>query len=200
MGILDVLLGRTKPAAAKIDALFGLPGATIQLDASEGLVPTKSAGVCYKPMAGMKFSKTEEEMRQLLGLSSTDGDDAGGTLRYFKDKYGYEWVLISASDFENLVNQVHVVNTTLEEDGFGPSLLCSVFGFEPGPDNTGERPGKIYLVYLYKRGTFYPFAPVDKTEKRDLEQEMKLEIVLKEDLKIEPEKERWMPLWGIPIG
>src|SRR5580700_2720062 len=112
MGILDVLLGRTKPAAAKLDALFGLPGATMQLDASEGLVPTKAAGVCYKPAAGMRFSKTEEEMRQLLGLSGTDGDDSGGTLRYFSDKYGYDWVLITASDFENLVNQVHLVNSS----------------------------------------------------------------------------------------
>ena len=29
--------------------------------------------------------------------------------------------------------------------------------------------------------------------------ELRLAEVLKEDLKIEPQKERWMPLWGLPV-
>lgn len=201
MRLFDVLLGRTKPASAQLDNLFGLPGAVITLRASEGLVPTLQAGVVYKPMAGQPFSKTAEEMTDLLGLGKLDGDDAAGSVRQVGDKYGYQWVVISSSDFETLVTQVHVVNTTLEEDGYGPQLLCSVFGFKPeATAGTAPNTEIWYLVYLYKRGTFYPFLPIGRSEKRDHESELRLEVVLKEDLKIEPDKERWMPLWGLPVS
>ncbi|MGH9172205.1 MAG: PspA-associated protein PspAB [Acidimicrobiales bacterium] len=207
MGILDVILGRTKPAGAKLDDLFGLPGALITLEASENLVATNSAGVCYKPMAGQPFVKTEEEMRQLLGLAGTDGDDPSGSMRYEGDKYGYQWTVISSSDFQTLVTQVHLVNTTIEGEGYGAQLLCSVFGFHAGPDGSEGAPGSgsgnyggsTYLVYLYKRGTFYPFVPLGGRERRDSQTELTLEAVLKHDLKIEPDKERWMPLWSLPV-
>jgi len=54
-------------------------------------------------------------------------------------------------------------------------------------------------VYLYKRGTFYPFVPLGGHERRDQEAELLLENVLGNDLKIEKEKERWMALWGLPV-
>ena len=46
------------------------------------------------------------------------------------------------------------MNTALEDSGFGPQLLCSLVGFR----DAERRP--LALVYLYKRGTFYPFAPL----------------------------------------
>ena len=52
-----------------------------------------------------------------------------------------------------LCTDLHAVNTTLEADGFGPGLLCTLVPFA---DGAGRRVG---LVYLYKQGTFYPFAP-----------------------------------------
>ena len=52
-----------------------------------------------------------------------------------------------------LCTDLHAVNTALEAQGFGPGLLCSLVPFA---DATGRRVG---LVYLYKQGTFYPFAP-----------------------------------------
>jgi hypothetical protein len=206
MRILDALLGRTKPVQANLDAIFALSGAAITLQVSENLVPSLHAGVCYKPMAGQPFVKTTDEIAGMLGLGKVDGDDPKGSVRQESDKYGYNWVVISSSDFETLVTQVHVVNTTLAEEGYGPQLLCSVFGFRAGTDDDsagGPAPapsGTTYLVYLYKRGTFYPFLPVAGQERRDHPSELRLEIVLKDDLKIEPEKEHWMPLWGLPVA
>ena len=55
---------------------------------------------------------------------------------------------------ESLVTDLHAVNTSLADGGFGPQLLCTLVSF---PDASGR---KLGLVYLYKRGTFYPFAPL----------------------------------------
>ena len=41
----------------------------------------------------------------------------------------------------------------LEEQGFGSGLLCSIVTFR------GRGGRRVGLVYLYKQGTFYPFAP-----------------------------------------
>ena len=61
------------------------------------------------------------------------------------------------------------------------------------------RPSTAYLVYLFKRGTFYPFIP-DGHEHRDLEQELKLKSLVSDDLKVEPDLDRWFPLWDLPVG
>jgi hypothetical protein len=199
--IFDILAGRTKPAQADLEALFGLPSAFITLEASESLVPTGEAGVCYKPSAGQSFAHTAEEMESLLGLG-----DGPTKVREETDQYGFHWVVIGAgadtSDPQALVNQVHLVNTTLQEQGFGPQLLCSVFGFRPSPDSAGggaAGPATTYLVYLYKRGTFYPFVPLKGREQRDVATELRLGNVLAEDLKIDKDKANWMALWGLPV-
>ena len=54
---------------------------------------------------------------------------------------------------------MHFVNSTLEDHGYGPQLLCSVFAFHPASTAGGHGGDDVYLVYLYKRGTFYPFVP-----------------------------------------
>jgi hypothetical protein len=209
MKILDILAGRTRPAQANLDALFGLSTAFITLEASENsLVPSGEAGVCYKPAAGQPFARTSEEMESLLGL-------AGGPIKVREetDQYGFHWVVIGSGpataasesglstdtdDPQALVNQIHVVNMTLEEDGFGPQLLCSAFGFRAAAAGVSTR-ATVYLVYLYKRGTFYPFVPLPGREQRDVSTELLLGDVLAEDLKIEKDKERWMALWDLPI-
>jgi hypothetical protein len=62
-----------------------------------------------------------------------------------------------------------------------------------------QRAGKpIYFIYNFKRGSFYPFVPVEK-EKRDTEAELRLMAQLRSELPLEQELERRLPLWEIPI-
>ena len=196
MGFLDALLGRTKPAQPNLDRLFGLPGAQITLEASEGIVPTGKAGVCFKPTDGQAFSAAQQEITSLLNL----GDDAGAKMAEQSDEFGYRWIVLEADDFDTLVTRVHITNSTLQDNGYGPQLLCSVFGFSPKPaiDGAAKGPASIYLVYLYKRGSFYPFVPKD-AEHRDNEAELRLKNELGEDLRIEPDLDRWFPIWGLPV-
>jgi hypothetical protein len=184
MGFLDALLGRTKPAQPDLDRLFGLPGARITLDAAEGLVPTRQAGVCFKPSVGQAFTNTEAEM--------TDHLDEGA------DEFGYRWIVLGADDFDTLVTRVHLVNSTLQDHGYGPQLLASVFGFTPKPGADTTAAQRLYLVYLYKRGSFYPFVPL-AGEKRDNEAELRLKTELAQDLTIEKDLDRWFPLWNLPL-
>jgi hypothetical protein len=200
MGFLDALLGRTKPSQPNLDHLFGLTGASLTLQAAEGIAPTLEAGVCFKPTAGQDFAATEKEFNELLNLD--DPASLGGTrakLSASQDKFGYRWVVFDADDFDALVTSVHMVNSTLQDHGYGPTLLCSVFGFAPGPDGaTGGTPSRLYLVYLYKRGAFYPFVPTGP-EKRDNEVELRLKAELGNDLTVETDLDRWFPLWDMPL-
>lgn len=226
MGLLDTILGRTKPVPANLDSLFGLPSAAITLQSGAGITASGRAGVCYKPPTGQGFEDMQAEVMKLLAMddSSTaiDSPTAGapgttealvpsdsdkGTLRSAQDSYGYHWVILENPDIEALVTQVHLVNSSLADAGWGPPLLCSVFGLAQQPadaDPSTAGPGRVlasnaFLVYLFKRGTFYPFVPQGH-ERRDMQYELKLKSLVGNDLKVEPELDRWFPLWDLPVG
>jgi hypothetical protein len=76
--------------------------------------------------------------------------------------------------------------------GHGERLLCAVFAFR----DAQKRP--LYFIYSYKRGTWYPFVP-SGDKGRATERELQLKAKVGTELPIEPELERWFPLWGIPI-
>ena len=191
MSFLDVILGRTKPKQANLDALFALPGAAVTLEAATGMRLSGHAAVCFKPASGAGFAATSTELTELLELAVKE---AGSTLRVSDDNYGYRWIVLGDPDLEDLVTSAHMVNSTLEEHGFGPQLLCSVFGF--ASPSGAER---CHLVYLYKRGTFYPFAPRGD-QRRDNELELRVRGALGNDLPVEPELSRWFALWGLPLA
>ena len=93
-----------------------------------------------------------------------------------------------------------MANSTLQDNGWGPQLLCSVFGFVPGPDAAADA-APFRLVYLFKRGTFYPFAPVDAhKERRDTELELRIRTMVGSDLPVEPDLSRWFPMWDMPVS
>jgi hypothetical protein len=189
VGFLDALLGRTKPVPPNLDALFALPSAAITLQAATDYTPTGTGSVCFRATEGKAFSDIEKDVRELLSM----GDGNKTPVEVTEDKYGFTWLVChhSADDIEGLVTDLHAVNSSLENAGFGPQLLCTILGFR---DEAGHPLG---LVYLYKRGTFYPFAP-QQGERRDSATELQIRGVLADDLKIEPDLGRWFPVWGAP--
>ncbi|MEU2113297.1 hypothetical protein [Streptomyces sp. NPDC019507] len=193
MGLLDTILGRSKPVRPDLDRLFGLPVAAITLQAGAGLVPTGSGSVCFAGVEGGAFARIRDDVRDLLDADTGRG---GTPVEFTVDAYGYTWLLARhpADDTASLVNDLHAVNTLLQEAGFGPHLLCSLVGFH---DTATRR--VLALVYLYKRGTFYPFAPLPGTgEKRDNALELQVRALLTDDLPMEEDLSRWFPLWGAP--
>jgi hypothetical protein len=194
MSFLDTLLGRTKPVQPKLDDLFGLPSAAIQLQAATGFTPTGSGSVCFRGVDGKTFGDVQKEVRELLDLDSGK-PDGGLPVEVSKDSYGFTWLVSNhmSDEMDGLVTDLHAVNTSLVDAGYGPQLLCTVVAFA---DDSHRR---VALVYLYKRGTFYPFAPLPGgRSRRDNALEMQIKAAVAEDLKMEPELEKWMALWGAP--
>lgn len=190
MGLFDTILGRSKPVRANLDNLFALPTAALTLQSAGGLVSSGRAGVCWKPPPGQATADAQKEIADLVD----------GGFSQAVDSFDYGWLLLDDSDLEELVTKIHMANSTLQENGWGPQLLCSVFGFVPGSDAPNDaRPFR--LVYLFKRGTFYPFAPVDKEkERRDTELELRIRSMVGADLPFESDLARWFPMWDMPVS
>jgi hypothetical protein len=188
VGFLDALLGRTKPVPPNLDELFALPSAAITLQAATDFLPTGIGSVCFRAVEGKAFSDIEKDVTDLLNMGENKTP-----IKVSADSYDYTWVVCThaADDIEGLVTDLHAVNSSLELGGFGPQLLCTILGFK------GSGASRLGLVYLYKRGTFYPFAP-QGGERRDSATELRVRGVLGDDLKIEPELGRWFPVWGAP--
>ncbi|AZS87697.1 hypothetical protein ACIQKE_07300 [Streptomyces griseoviridis] len=192
MGFLDILLGRTKPALPDLDQLFALPSAAVTLEAAAGFTPTGSGAVCFATVEGSAFEQTHREVQALL---DADAERDGPPVELRQDEYGYSWLVSrrSPEQLPMLVNDLHAVNSSMEVNGFGPQLLCSLAGFR---DPAGR---SIALVYLYKRGTFYPFAPLPGGgQRRDNALELRVKAALGEDLRMEQDLSRWFPVWGAP--
>ncbi|TWG04945.1 PspA-associated protein PspAB [Streptomyces brevispora] len=192
MGLLDTILGRSKPVRPDLDQLFAVPSAALTLQAATGFVPTGLGSVCFAGVEGGTFARIQQDVRELLDADTARG---GVPVEFSRDSYGYTWLLTRqpAEDTASLVNDLHAVNTLLQDGGFGPQLLCSLISFRD------ERERPLALVYLYKRGTFYPFAPVPGSgEKRDNELELQVRAALGDDLRVEKDLARWFPVWGAP--
>ncbi|HEX6450781.1 MAG TPA: hypothetical protein VF060_15125 [Trebonia sp.] len=192
MGFLDMLLGRTKPVQPKLDDLFGLPSAAITLQAATGLTPTGSGSVCFRAVEGKTFKDVQDDVHELLDMDA--GKPGGGLpVEVTKDTYGYTWIVSShmSDETQALVTDLHAVNSALVDNGFGPQLLCTLVAFR----DSNER--RLALVYLYKRGTFYPFAPLPG-ERRNNALELEVKGALGDDLKFEQDLSRWFPVWGAP--
>ncbi len=186
MGLLDTILGRSKPAKPDLDALFALPSAAITLQAGAGLTATGVGSVCVKPAEGGGFAGLRERIDELL---AADND------RYTeeKDSFGFSWI-------------------TRHGDPRRPARpRRRPARGQRVPRRRRLRPGAalhagrlrrdggtpVGLVYLYKRGTWYPFVPTGK-DTRDNARELQVRAVLGSDLKVEDDLSRWFPVWGAP--
>lgn len=185
MGFLDALLGRTKSVPPNLDQLFGLPAAAITLQASTGFRPTGTGSVCYKAAEGGGFAALADHVQQLLTLEH-------GKYTTSTDRYGFSWLTRPGhqDDPAGLVTDLHAVNSSLLEAGFGAALLCTLIAF-----SDGTRP--LGLIYLYKRGSWYPFAPTGP-DRRDNALELQIKSAIEDDLRVETDLSRWFPVYGAP--
>jgi hypothetical protein len=187
VGLLDKVFGRTPQVRPQLDQFFAVPDAALTLESSLGLRPTGMGSVAFRAVEGSASSTVTNDVQALLDA------DGGPAVEKSVDSFGFTWLLVrhDVDDLPGLVTDLHAINGTLQDNGFGSTLLCSLVSF------AAEDGRKVALVYLYKRGTFYPFAPLGD-QKRDNPLELQVRSALSNDLVIESDLTRWFGVWGAP--
>ena len=190
MGFLDALLGgRRKLSGPAPDRLFAMSTAYVTLSTQHGIETAGKAGIGFQPLATSDFQQIVRDTEEVLRAT---GEETGTTVETAEDAFGYRWAVLADPDVEDLVVGVNAVKDALDTSGYGDRVLAAVFAFRDG-----ERP--IYFIYNVKRGSWYPFVPAPGKQQRNTERELQLKAQLGGELPIEPELERWFPLWGVPL-
>jgi hypothetical protein len=190
VGFLDILRGKRELKQPAPDRLFAMSTAYVKMEMELGLRTTGKAAIVFQPLATADFDGIVKDMEEVVRGT---GEDTGTTIDRSDDEFGYRWMILSDSDFEDLVVGVNAVSSAQQAGGYGDRILTAVFAFRD------EQSRPLYWIYNYKRGSFYPFVPAGRGQERDNERELRLKAQIGADLPVEPELERWFPLWGIPI-
>jgi hypothetical protein len=192
MGFLDALLGGGRKLKAPApDRLFAMTTSQVTLESQLDLHTRAVAGIVFQPLSTADFAALVREAEELLASAA---EDTGSKVESADDSYGYRWIKVRDTDFEDLVVSLNLISSQLQSGGYGDRLLACVFPFTQGP---GGR--NVYFIYNFKRGSFYPFVPSGGEQGRDTEEELRLKAQIGGELPIEPELTRWFPLWDVPL-
>jgi GNAT superfamily N-acetyltransferase len=165
--------------------------ARITLESELDLKPAGAAGVCFKSLSAGEFVRAENDLQALLdGVAS----QSGSKVERHTDDMGFEWIVLRDGDFEDLVATVHTVAQEFQDRGFGSQLLAAIFPF-----NGKFKEGRMYWIYGFKRGAFWPFVPTGEDQQRDNAEELELKAKLEQELPIEPDLTRWFGLFNAPL-
>ena len=188
MGFFDFLGGTRKLKGPAPDKLFAITDAQVDLEASLDIKHRGVAGIVFQPIASGDFENVLKEAEELVKAL---GEDSATKVESADDQFQYRWVILRDTEFEDLVVALNAVSSELQGGGYGDRLLACVFSFE-------EKGRPIYLIYNFKRGSFYPFVPSGE-KSRDSERELRLRAQIADDLPFEEDVARWFPLWEIPL-
>lgn len=191
MGVFDSIrqvLGLSAEAdatsAAEPEDLFGMSTAYLTMEAELGYAPTGEAALCFSNVDSAAFEEAEQEVKRILEAGR---QETGTEARFNTDSHGYQWVILDDPDFEDLITSMHFAADTFVEEGFGSRLLAAVFAFRKDTSS-------VYWVYSFRRGAYYPFAPLPGNE-RDSSAEFKLQTALENEIELEDDTDYWYPLW-----
>jgi len=195
VGLREIITGRHEVKGPAPDRLFAISTAYVALQSEHSIDPAGVAAIVFQALATSEFEATLRDMEEVVAAT---GGESGTTVSTQDDSYGYRWMVLRNPDgrpsVEDLAVGINAVSSSIETAGHGERLLCAVFAFT----DAQHRP--VYFIYNYKRGSWYPFVPEPgDANERATERELQLKAQMSAELPIEPELERWFPLWGIPI-
>jgi hypothetical protein len=195
VGLRDILTGRHEVKGPAPDKLFAITTAWVTLESGHSISPAGRAAIVFQALSTSDFEATIKEMEEVVRAT---GGESATTVATEDDSYGYRWMVLRNPDgqpsVEDLAVGINAVASSIETAGYGERLLCAVFAFADG------KGAPVYFIYNYKRGYWYPFVPKPgDAQERSAERELQIKAQVGEELPIEPEIERWFPLWGIPI-
>jgi PspAB-like protein len=190
VGFIDTLLGgRRRLKGPAPDRLFAITTAQVTLETGLDIKHKGAAAIIFQPLPTADFDSIVKEAEELVRGTA---EDSATKVEFTDDQFGYRWLILRDTDFEDLVVSLNAVSTELQGGGYGDRLLAALFPFE-------EKDKPLYLIYNFKRGAYYPFVPAPGEKARDNEREMRLKAQLANELPMEQDVTRWFPLWEIPV-
>lgn len=171
--------------AGKADQLFALSTAALDIEVKLSSPYQGRAALVLRTVDNSAYEAIDRDIQDILKLT---GKDMEVTARLQSDKLGFRWIIIEGPALEDAINALHLTQDMIKQAGYADGLLAALFAFGPS----------WYLIYSYRRGSFYPFVPTGH-EERDASREFRIRETLVRALPIEKDPERWYPLWDPPI-
>lgn len=184
MGLFDSLFGRTKLPPGKTDALFALSTAALDIEVKLNSSYAGKSAIVLRAVDNSTYDAVTKELNDLLQVG---GKDFQVNVTTHTDKMGFYWIVFLGPQLDDAINGLHMTGDLIKQGGFADSLLAAMFRFD-----------NWYLIYSYRRGSFYPFVPTGSTTRND-SREFRIRQTLVGELPIEKDPERWYPLWDPPI-
>ena len=155
MGFLDAVLGgRKKLKGVAPDRLFAMTTAYVTMETGLDMKSAGSAGIVFQPLATADFDQILKDAEELLHGTAEETDSK---LESADDEFGYRWIILRDPDFEDLV----VVAEHALHRAPGRRLRRPPAGRRlPVRGRKGKR---VYFIYNFKRGAYYPFVPAPAT-------------------------------------
>ena len=187
---MDALLGRRKTKASAPDRLFAITTAYVSLQAEQSITSTGAAAIVFQPLPTGDFQQIVADVEETVRGT---GEETGTKVETHDDEFSYRWMVLRDDELEDLAVGINAVSDALAVGGYQDRVLAAVFAFEDADDKP------LYLIYNYKRGSWYPFVPASGDKQRNNERELQIKAATGPELPFEQELERWFPLWGIPF-
>src|SRR5690348_7628722 len=107
MGFLDVITGRRKLAQPAADRLFAISTAYVVFQTSLDLQSAGKAAVVFQPLSNPDFTQIVRDMEEVVRATA---GESGTTVATSDDSYGYRWLILSGSSFDDLVVGINAVS------------------------------------------------------------------------------------------
>ena len=199
MGLRDILTGRHEVKGPAPDRLFAISTAYVTLASEHQIEPAGTAAIVFQALATSEFEATLKEMEEVVTATGGEsGDDrlhAGRQLRLPLDDPAAIRAALPAWKTSPLASTRCRARSRRPGTASGCCAPCS-----PSPDAPKRR---VDLLHLQLQARL--LVPVRaraarrRARQRSTERELQLKAQMASELPIEPELERWFPLWGIPI-
>ncbi len=195
MGLRDILTGRHAVKGPAPDRLFAISTAYVTLEAEHQIKPAGKAAIVFQALATSEFEATLRDMEEVVKAT---GGESGTSVATQDDSYGYRWMVLSQRgdpSVEDLAVGINAVSG-LDRDR-GPRRAAALRGVRL---RGRGRAGDLLHLQLQARLLVPVRARTPTTaQERQTERELQLKAQMGAEMPIEPELERWFPLWGIPI-
>ena len=150
--------------------------------------PPASASVCYRAAEGAAFAQTQSRRRGAARQRRRPGRRAQHRLVRLHLAAGPAGPRRPVGAGHRPAHREHLAGGA----GLRAAACCARWSASPTSGAHGSA-----LVYLYKQGTFYPFAP-QGPQRRDNLLEIQIRDLVKGDLPVEPQLSRWIAALGCP--